>query len=395
MKNICILAFCLLSITLFAQKGKEIFPEDIKVGAEKMERYLPLLEGKKVALCVNNTSMVGQVHLLDTLLSKQVQVVKIFCPEHGFRGTEEAGAKVENSTDAKTGLPIVSLYGNNKKPTPEQMRGIDILIFDIQDVGARFYTYISTLTYIMEASAENGNIVMVFDRPNPNGYWVDGCLLEPAYQSFVGMHAVPINHGMTIAEYARMVNAEGWLPGGKKCQLLWVKIDGYDHSMRYQLPIAPSPNLSTMESIYIYPSMCLLEGTSMSLGRGTDKPFLVYGQPKFKKGDYYFTPKSIKGVSTNPPFVNQKCRGIDLTERSKALKDNNFIDISIVIDAYKNCEDKTKFFTPFFSKLAGNATLEKQIKEGKTAEEIRKSWSSDLKKFKQKRKKYLLYPDFE
>ena len=375
---------------------KDTFPKDIRVGAELMERYLPILQGQKVALCVNHTSMVGQKHLLDTLLSMHINVVKIFCPEHGFRGKEEAGKHINNSIDQQTNIPIVSLYGNNKKPTNKQLEDVDIIVFDIQDVGARFYTYISTLSYIMEAAAENNVVVIVFDRPNPNGYWVDGPILDTNYRSFVGMHAVPINHGMTIAEYARMVNEEGWLAQRQKCQLLWVKMEGYDHSMRYQLPISPSPNLSSMEAIYLYPTLCLLEGTNMSLGRGTSNPFTMYGAPDYKKGDWFFTPKNIENIATNPPYVNKKCRGENLLSYcNKYLKYNNKIDIQLIIDAYKYSSDSTTFFVSFFTKLAGSPLLEKQIKLGMSAEDIRKCWQNDLQIFKQKRKKYLLYKDFE
>ncbi|MBO4582360.1 MAG: DUF1343 domain-containing protein [Bacteroidales bacterium] len=368
---------------------------NLRVGAERMECYLPVLEGKRIGLCVNHTSMVNHTHLLDTLLSKQVNVVKIFCPEHGFRGNAEAGEHINNSIDASTGLPVISLYGSNKKPTSEQIADLDIIVFDIQDVGARFYTYISTLTYIMEAAAENKVTVMVMDRPNPNGYWVDGCVLKSEYRSFVGMHSVPINHGMTMAEYARMVNEEGWLANKVKCKLLWVRMENYTHALRYQLPIAPSPNLSCMEAVYLYPTLCLLEGTSMSLGRGTDAPFTMYGQPDFKKGDFYFTPKSIEHVVSNPPYCNEECRGVSLKQYSNdSLKNHNFIDIAIIIDAYNNCRDQKTFFNSFFNKLAGNAQLMQQIKDGKSAEEIRLSWNKELNAFKQKRKKYLLYPDF-
>ena len=389
-KSILLFLLC-LSIGCTAQPEKNI----LRMGAERMECYLPILEGKKVGLCVNHTSVVNHTHLLDTLLALNIKVSKIFCPEHGFRGKSEAGEHIDNSVDEATGLPVISLYGTNKKPTAGQISDLDIIVFDIQDVGARFYTYISTLTYIMEAAAENNVIVMVMDRPNPNGYWVDGCVLKPEYQSFVGMHAVPINHGMTIAEYARMVNGEGWLPNKMKCKLLWVKMENYDHTLRYQLPIAPSPNLSSMEAVYLYPTLCLLEGTTMSLGRGTDAPFTMYGQPNFKKGDFYFTPTSIEHVVSNPPYCNEKCRGVSLKQYSRdSLKYNNFIDIALIIDAYNNCQDKKTFFNSFFNKLAGNSQLMQQIKDGKSAEEIRLSWNKDLNAFKQKRKRYLLYPDF-
>ena len=375
---------------------QDIYPKDIEVGAQRTNAYLPLLQGKKIALCANHTSMVGQTHLLDTLLSKGINVVKVFTPEHGFRGHSEAGEKVSSSVDEKTKIPIVSLYGNNKKPTAEQMKGVDIVVFDIQDVGARFYTYISTLHYIMEAAAENGVKVLVLDRPNPNGFWVDGPVLDTAYRSFVGMHPVPIAHGMTVGEYAKMINGEGWLSGGKRCELAVVAVFGYAHLFRYQLPIPPSPNLSSMEAIYLYPSLCLFEGTPMSIGRGTDKPFRVLGHPSFPEGNITFTPKNIAGVATNPPCLGKKCKGFDLSDMAFIiLKNNNFININLIIEAYKEFPQKDKFFTPFFDKLAGTKTLREQIVAGKTAEEIQQSWQDDLNAFKQIRKKYLLYPDFE
>lgn len=375
---------------------KDIQSEDIVVGAERTQAYFPLLQGKKIALCANHTSMVGKKHLLDTLLSSGIEVVKVFAPEHGLRGKSEAGAKVNNSIDEKTKTPIVSLYGNDKKPTDEQMKGIDIVVFDIQDVGARFYTYISTLHYIMEAAAENNVKVLVLDRPNPNGFWVDGPVLDTAYRSFVGMHPVPIAHGMTVGEYAKMINGEGWLAGGKSCELAVVAVFGYTHFFRYQLPIPPSPNLSSMEAIYLYPTLCLFEGTPMSIGRGTNMPFRVFGHPDFPEGNITFTPKNISGVATNPPCVGKKCLGFDLTDMgSIILKNNNFININLLIEVHKEFPHKDKFFTPFFDKLAGTKTLREQIVAGKTSEEIFQSWQNDLNAFKQIRKKYLLYPDFE
>jgi uncharacterized protein YbbC (DUF1343 family) len=375
---------------------QDIYPKDIEVGAERTNAYIPLLQGKKIALCANHTSMVGNTHLLDTLLSSGIEVVKVFAPEHGFRGLSEAGEKVNNSIDEKTKTPVISLYGSNKKPTPEQMKGIDIVLFDIQDVGARFYTYLSTLHYLMEAAAENGVKVLVLDRPNPNGFWVDGPVLELDFQSFVGMHPVPIAHGMTVGEYAKMLNGEGWLAGGKRCELAIVAVFGYAHLFRYQLPIHPSPNLSSMEAIYLYPTLCLFEGTPMSIGRGTDKPFRLLGYPNFGDGEITFTPKNIPGVTTNPPCVGQSCKGFDLSNMaSLIMKNNNFININLLIEAYKEFPQKEKFFTPFFDKLAGTKTLREQILSGKTAEEIKQSWQNDLEVFKEIRKKYLLYPDFE
>lgn len=369
------------------------------VGAAFMDIYLPLLEGKKVAVCANPTSVVDSVHLVDTLLARNVQVVSIFCPEHGFRGEAEAGAVIRSSVDSKTGLPIVSLYGKNKKPTPEQLTGIDVVVFDIQDVGCRFYTYISTLSYVMEAAAENGVAVIVLDRPNPNGYFVDGPVLESKFKSFVGMHPVPVVHGMTIGEYARMVNGEKWLSNGVVCELEVVLMGGYTHSTRYSLPIAPSPNLQTDEAIYLYPSLCLFEGTAVSVGRGTPTPFQIYGHPSLSVGDFRFTPRPIKGVSENPPQKGLECRGYDLTGYARQMLDStNSFSVAYLLTAYESFpHSQFVFFTngAFFDKLAGTGQLRKQVEAHWPEAEIRASWQPQLDEFKQMRKKYLLYPDFE
>ena len=400
MKKIVLFVILSVSLACNSQNRKVAFMDisdaKLQIGAARTEEYFPLLRGKNVALCVNHTAAVGNVHLLDTLIAAGINVVKVFAPEHGFRGDEEAGKSIKNSVDVKTNVPVVSIYGQNKKPTKEQLQGIDILIFDIQDVGARFFTYISTLHYVMEAAAENKVKVVVLDRPNPNGYWVDGLVLTPANQSFVGMHPVPIAHGLTVGEYAKMINGEGWLAGKIKCDLTVINILGYTHLHRYQLPKNPSPNLSSMSAVYLYPTLCLFEGTCMSVGRGTEKPFCLLGSPHFPMGDIYFTPKSIPNVATNPPHLEKECRGFDLTDFSiNILKNDNYIDIDLIIDAYQNYPDKATFFTPFFDKLAGNKSLREQIIAGKTAEEIRASWKKDLDNFKIKRKKYLLYPDYE
>ena len=383
-----ILFTLITSITIHAQ---------VVVGAERTELYFDQLEGKKIAVCGNQSSKVGSQHLVDTLVASGFNVVSIFCPEHGFRGDAEAGAHISSSVDAKTGIPIVSLYGKNKKPDLSQS-DIDLIIFDIQDVGCRFYTYISTLHYVMEAAAENGVEVMILDRPNPNGYFVDGPVLDTNYRSFVGMHSIPVVHGMTIGEYGRMINGEGWLAKGIHCKLQVVPMDNYDHNTRYVLPIAPSPNLQTPEAIYLYPSLCLFEGTPISIGRGTDIPFQVYGHPQLTAGDYYFTPRPIKGVSENPPQNSQKCRGYNLSDYAKAnLHGNNSFSIQYLLEAYKHFPDKAKFFNAnlFFDKLAGTNQLRKDIIAGKNEEEIRASWQPKLQKFKEIRQQYLLYPDFE
>ena len=366
----------------------------LRVGAECMENYLPALIGKKVALCGNHTSMVGTTHLVDTLLSQGVYLVKLFSPEHGFRGNAEAGAIVNSSIDTKTNLPIVSLYGKNKKPTSEQLDGIDVILFDLQDVGCRFYTYISTLHYVMEAAAENDIEIVVLDRPNPNAFYVDGPVLDIKFTSFVGMHSVPIVYGMTIGEYAQMINGEGWLAGAAKCKLLVVKIENYTHNTRYKLPIAPSPNLPTPESIFLYPSLCLFEGTDISVGRGTKYPFEIFGAPQLTEGDYYFTPEPIKGVSENPPHKNLACRGLMLHDYAvKNLDEKGFLNLNFLILAYNSYPDKSKFFNrpSFFDKLAGNDKLRKQIEDGLSEDKIRDSWAVDIKKFMNIREKYLLY----
>ena len=366
----------------------------LRTGAECTEHYLPLLEGKRVAVCGNQTSVVAKTHLVDTLLSRKVNVVKLFCPEHGFRGQAEAGATIASGKDPLTGLPVVSLYGKNKKPTAEQLQGVDVVLFDLQDVGCRFYTYISTLHYVMEAAAENGVKVIVLDRPNPNGFYVDGPVLEPQYKSFVGMHPVPIVYGMTIGEYARMINGEKWLANGVQCDLTVIKLEGYTHETRYALPVAPSPNLQTAEAIYLYPSLCLFEGTNVSVGRGTDQPFEMYGAPGMQSGDYRFTPRAIPGVSENPPFKGQECRGYLLHDNAADnLNNPGRLNLSYLLTAYRNCVDQSSFFLKnnFFDKLAGTDQLHKQLVVGASEEEIRASWEPDLEKFRHIREQYLLY----
>ncbi len=375
---------------------KDITPKDIRVGADRVEVYLTHLKNKKVAVCANHTSLIGNTHLVDSLISMNVNVVKIFCPEHGFRGEGEAGEKIKSSIDKKTGLPIVSLYGTHRKPDSNDLDGVNLIIFDIQDVGARFYTYISTLQYIMEAAAERNITVMVLDRPNPNGYWVDGPVLKKEYTSFVGMAPIPVVHGMTVGEYAKMINGEKWLNSEKSCLLQVVPVQGYHHTFRYQLPVSPSPNLNSMTAIYLYPTLCFFEGTPVSIGRGTDKPFRIVGYPNSSIGDYTFTPKDIRGIATNVPNKNKKCTGFDLsTLGDMVMKNNNFVNIDLIMEMYNHYPDKHTFFTPFFDKLAGTDQLRKQIIEGKSAEEIRASWQDDIIAFKKIRKKYLLYGDFE
>lgn len=365
----------------------------IAVGAAQFDLYLPQLADKKVAMMVNQTSVIEDTHIVDLLIEKGIAVQKIFAPEHGFRGTADAGEKLEDGRDAKTGLPLISLYGKKKKPSQEDLEGIDIIIFDIQDVGARFYTYISSMHYLMEACAENGKQLMVLDRPNPNGHYVDGPMLNPDFSSFVGMHPIPVVHGMTVGEYAQMVNGEGWLNGGQKCELTVIPCKNYDHQDFYELPIKPSPNLPNIRSIYLYPSLCFLEGTEVSVGRGTNTQFQVYGHPTFTDMPYYFTPVPMPGAKY-PKLENKKCFGEDLTKVPlEELQNKAQLDLSYLINSYKAFPEKEKFFlkTNFIDKLAGSDALRKAIIAGKTEAEIRATWQEDLEAFRAIRAKYLLY----
>lgn len=373
----------------------------ILTGAEQTEKYVPLLKGKKVGMVINQTSIIGPRFSVDSLRSLGVNIVKIFGPEHGFRGQASAGAKVDNTVDSKTGIPVISLYGKHYKPTKEDLAGIDLMIFDIQDVGARFYTYISTLHYVMEACAENNVDLLVLDRPNPNGFYVDGPILEPKFKSFIGMHPVPIAHGMTMGEYAQMINGEGWLANSAKCSLTVIKVLNYSHTTPYTLPVKPSPNLNTQQSILLYPSLCLFEGTIISQGRGTHFPFQVLGSPLLKgKYKFTFTPVSIKGMSETPLHQNQKCYGLDLRKyNTNQFKKTGRLNLSWLIDLYNNYPEKEKFFDSSqstqinsFDRLAGTATLKQQIIAGKSEDEIRLSWEPALSQYKLMRKRYLLYP---
>lgn len=369
----------LLSVTVFAQ---------IKTGAEQINKYLPAIKNKRVALVVNQTSLVGQTHLLDTLIASKINIQKVFSPEHGFRGDADAGALINNSRDKNTGIEIISLYGRNKKPSKDQLKNIDIVIFDIQDVGVRFYTYISTLHYVMEACAENRIKLIVLDRPNPNAFYIDGPVMEDKHKSFVGMHKVPIVYGMTIGEYANMINGEDWI--NKKVDLKIIKLQNWKHNTIYHLPIKPSPNLPNEESILLYPSLCFFEGTVISAGRGTQQPFQLFGMPKLKNTNYSFKPISQSGAK-HPKFEGQLCRGLNLIGKGKNIYTSKQIDLSYLIFAYNNVEDKNNFFNPFFEKLSGTDSLRKQIIKGIPEQEIRKSWKPDIDKFKLIREKYLLY----
>lgn len=376
----------------FSKTENSIMP-----AAESVHDYLPVLKDKRVALLVNQTSVVGKVHLLDTLLSLKVDIKKIFVPEHGFRGTADAGAHIKNGRDAKTGIPIISLYGNNKKPKAEQLSDIDIVVFDLQDVGTRFYTYISSLEYMMEACAENGKKIIVLDRPNPNGHYIDGPVLEKSQKSFVGMQPVPVVYGMTIGEYANMLQGEKWFNKADKLDMKIIHCKNYDHTQLYKLPVTPSPNLKEMNAIYLYPSLCFFEGTVISVGRGTDKPFQQWGHPDLSgKYSYFFIPKSVQGAS-KPMYENQKCYGEKLESPlvEKMVFTDDALHLSYLLDAYKVYPEKEKFFNDFFEKLTGTEQLRQQIQSGLEEADIRLSWQPGILAFKKIRKKYLLYKDFE
>ena len=363
----------------------------IKTGAEQMEKYLPLLINKRVGLVVNHTSVVLNSHLVDTLLAMNVKITKIFAPEHGFRGQAPAGEKVANEVDAKTGIPIISLYGNNKKPTAAQLKDLDVLLFDIQDVGVRFYTYISTMHYLMEACAANNKPLIILDRPNPNGFYIDGPILQPKYKSFIGMHPIPVVHGLTVGELALMINGEKWLDSSRVCDITIIKNENYTHKDTYSLPVNPSPNLPNDRSIQLYPTLGLFEGTMMSMGRGTEFPFQVVGAPDKVFGTFTFTPRTIPGKAKNPPHENQLCYGIDYRSNNEASR----FTLQPIIHFYKIAPDKEKYFISFFHKLVGNDIVMKQIKEGMSEAQIKATWEKELSAYKAMRKKYLLYTDFE
>lgn len=364
----------------------------IHVGADRTDRFIPLLRGKRVAVVTNQTGMIGPVHLVDSLLSIGVDITMVFAPEHGFRGEASAGEQVADERDKRTGLPLVSLYGKNKKPSPAQLADVDLLLFDIQDVGVRFYTYISTLHYVMEAAAEQDKPVIVLDRPNPNGFYVDGPVLDTAFRSFVGMHPVPLVHGMTIGEYARLINGEGWLNGGARCDLTVIPCTGYDHATYYELPVEPSPNLPNMSAVYLYPALGLFEGTLVSVGRGTDKPFQCIGFPGCTLGDYTFTPRSVPAAK-DPPHRDQRCTGLDLSSFGEFYtRADPRLDLQWLIGMYNDSPDKAKFFNNFFDKLAGGSALRTAIVAGRTEQDIRTEWRKNLETFREMRKGYLLYP---
>jgi uncharacterized protein YbbC (DUF1343 family) len=429
MKTIWLL-LCILSLNYspeptFAQAEQypPVMAPVIKPAAARINTYVPLLKGKKVGIFSNHTSMVGKSHLVDTLLALGIKIEIIFAPEHGFRGDADAGEKVGNTKDPKTGIEIISLYGSKRRPSEEELKRLDVLVFDIQDVGLRYYTYISSLEELMNAAMENDKPLMVLDRPNPNGFYVDGPILEMPFRSFVGRQPIPIVYGMTIGEYGMMLAGEKWLSEKANAKMeynrksisssdtpfhfLVIKNEGYTHKSYYELPVAPSPNLPNMQSVLLYSSTCYFEGTDVSLGRGTNKPFQVYGHPTMSKDLFSFTPRSVPGAK-NPPHLNATCYGADLSNIVMDIGKPEWqrIQLKYLMDAYRLFPDKSKFFLKpakqnpqpqdyFFNKLAGNAHLMRQIIDGTPEAEIRKSWEPGLKAFKEMRKKYLLYPDFE
>ena len=411
----CLIAALFYCITVFSQTTIQQLKNSIVIpGAERMPVYLPLLKGKSVAVFANQTSMVKNTHLVDTLLSSGIKVVKIFGPEHGFRGNADAGEHVGDAKDKKTGIPVISLYGNHKKPTPDDLKDVDVLIFDIQDVGVRFYTFISSLQYYLEAALENHKPLLILDRPNPNGFYVDGPVLDMQFKSFVGMQPIPIVYGMTIGEYALMLASENMLSKEANAinaynvttkpttdtpfHVQVIKCKNYDHKTKYILPVMPSPNLKEMQAIYLYPSTCFFEGTVLSEGRGTDKPFEYFGHPSLPKNLFAFTPNPNAGAKSSKCF-GQVCYGWNLSGTNEEVlkRVNKKIQLKFLIDAYKLFPGKDTFFLKnnFINKLAGNDTLMQQVKEGKTEAEIRKSWKPGITAFKMTRKKYLLYTDFE
>ena len=383
---------CFFLITLFfsfsAQNQEKL---RVIVGAERMEIYLPLIKNKRIAIVANHTSLVGNQHLVDILLSEGIQITKIFTPEHGFSGEVDAGEKIVHQSNEKIKLPIISLYGKNKKPTLKQLKSVEAIVFDIQDVGIRFYTYISTMHYVMEACAEQNISFLVLDRPNPNSFYIDGPVLDMNLQSFVGMHPIPIVYGLTIGELAKMINGEKWLKDNLQVNLTVIPCVNYTHFSRYKLSINPSPNLPNNRAIYLYPSLCLFEGTTLSIGRGTKKPFQVIGAPKYTNYTFSFTPKSIPGAKY-PKYQDEICWGKDL---SKEGEHSPSFSIKELIEFYIHSTDKVHFFNALFDRLAGTTSLKKQIKQGLSEEVIRMSWKHKLEAYKKIRKKYLLYVDFE
>ncbi|PIB35156.1 hypothetical protein BFP72_06970 [Reichenbachiella sp. 5M10] len=388
MKKYYLISMILIfGLHLYACTSPRPAQNELITGAENLPAYLPLLQDKKVGLLVNHTSYIHQTHLLDTLLALGVNVQTIFAPEHGFRGDMANGETVVDGRDEKTGIPVVSLYGEHKKPTKAQLKTLDVIVYDIQDVGARFYTYISSMHYMMEACAEHSVSFVLLDRPNPNGHYVDGPVLKPGFESFVGMHPIPIVYGMTAGELAQMILGEGWLKTSQQLQIDIIAVQNWDHEQIYPIPIAPSPNLPNDHAINLYPSLCLFEGTKVSVGRGTDYPFQVYGYPGDSSiGSFQFEPVSKPGYSKYPKHEGQTCYGKDL----RALPRLSQLDLVFLLEMYQSSPDD--FFNSFFSKLAGTDVLQRQIESGMTASEIRRTWQADLNQFNTMRSQYLIYP---
>lgn len=403
-------SFVLFSFFILACAGNKVPAQPVAdsnsapiiTGADQTGKYLPLLQGKRVALLANPTTIIGQQqHLVDSLLRLGIQVVKVFGPEHGFRGNASNGDKVNDEKDPATGIPIISLYGSKRKPSAADLADVDIMVFDIQDVGCRFYTYINVLSHIMEACAENNKELLILDRPNPNGYLVDGPVLDMNLKSGIGIFPIPIAHGMTIGEFAQMINGEGWLPGKLQCRIRIIPVANYQHDMLYTLPVKPSPNLNTQQSIMLYPSTCLFEGTALNHGRGTYFPFTILGSPLLKdKYSFSFTPVGIKGMSETPLHMNQVCYGVDLRnyDVSQLVKSKR-INLDWMLELYRNFPDKAKFFDRSQSnqigdinKLAGTTEFKKQVEAGMSSDDIRASWEPGLSQYKEMRKKYLIYP---
>ncbi len=384
----------ILILTLLLVLSLRASAQNVITGAESVNEYLPLLKGKKVAVLTNQTGIIGNTHLVDSLVSLKVNIVAILSPEHGFRGDADAGEHVASSVDEKTGIPIKSLYdGNTGKPSVDLMKQIDVLLFDLQDVGVRFYTYLTTMAKMMESCAENKVKMILLDRPNPIGFYVDGPILDLNFRSAVGWLPIPTVHGMTLGELAGMINGEKWLPGGIQCDITVIKCKNYTHATMYELPVKPSPNLPNMRSIYLYPSICYFEATPVSLGRGTDYPFQIYGHPNMKGYDFRFTPRSVPGAKF-PPQLNKECFGVDLSKEPSIEEINKAgINLEYVIDAYTNLNLDDHFFRPFFERLMGRDYVRRMIKDGKSAAEIKAMWADDVEKFKKQRKPYLLYPE--
>lgn len=387
LRTVFLLLLLCVGLPLVAQE------ERIVLGDERTDEYFPLLKGKRVAIFSNHTGLVGDKHLLDVLVEAGFDVTAIFSPEHGFRGNADAGEHVSASTDPKTGVPILSLYdGRAQRPSAESMKKFDVLVADIQDVGLRFYTYYISLCRLMDACAEYDIPVVVLDRPNPNGHYVDGPILDMKFRSGVGWLPIPVVHGMTLGELARMANGEGWLPQGRRCRLTVVPCQGYTHATEYRLPVPPSPNLPDMRSVYLYASLCPFEGTPVSLGRGTAHPFQMYGHPAMKGCSFSFTPHSMPGAK-NPPLKDQLCYGVDLSVLSEAEARATGFDLKYVVDAYRRTDLGEDFFRPFFDLLMGTDRVRKLILEGRTADEIRSTWAAEVEAFKERRRPYLLYAE--